>query len=78
MNEFMIRLCSVPDVENFVSFATSLNFKVFVSDGHQTVNGKSFMQMFCLDLSHPLTVTADCCEDTLRQLHQRVTQLLAH
>lgn len=77
MHDFLIRLGSVPDVENFVSISTAHDFRIFVSDGNQTVNGKSFMQMFCLDLSRHLEVTAECTEEQLLALHQEVSRLLA-
>lgn len=68
MNEFVIRLRSVSEVEEFVSLATSRNFPVQVSDGQHVVNGSSFMQMFCLILSAPLTVIAECDADSFEDM----------
>ncbi len=62
MREFTILLRSVQDVQNFVSLATVQPFPVLVGTGNQQINGKSFMGMFCLDCTAPLTVTADCDE----------------
>lgn len=77
MREFSIRLSSVPDVEAFVSISTSRNFTVSVSDGQQTVNGKSFMQMFCLDLTRHLRVFAECDDLGLyylvEEMHRRIS-----
>lgn len=78
MQEFIIRLGSVPDVENFVSISTSRDFRIQVSDGNQVVNGKSFMQMFCLDLSRHLSVTAECGEDQFSRLHEEINASLNH
>lgn len=78
MNQFIIRLTSVPEVEAFVSISTSRDFRIFVSDGNQIVNGKSFMQMFCLNLAQQLTVTAECAGDALECLRQEVHQRLAN
>lgn len=68
MHEFVIRLRSVPDVEEFVARSTACNFRVVVSDGQHLVNGSSFMQMFCLNLSAPLTVSAECDAESFEGL----------
>ena len=58
--EFEIQLRSVQDVLHFVALATSRNFPILVGDCHHQVNGKSFMEMFCLDLTFPLIVRPEC------------------
>ncbi|MDD5864651.1 MAG: hypothetical protein PUD80_08480 [Firmicutes bacterium] len=63
MREFEVRLQSVLDVQEFVSLATARPFAVGIGDGSNQVNGKSFMEMFCLDLRRPLRVVVDCCEE---------------
>ena len=77
MMEFEIRLTSVQDVQAFVSLATSKAFPVFVRDLNMTVNGKSFMEMFCLNFTHPLFVLAQCGEEQLRQLKAEMGSFLA-
>ena len=54
MREFQIRLQSVQDVQEFVSLSTARSFPVIIRDACGKVNGKSFMEMFCLDLYGPL------------------------
>ena len=54
MREFDIRLTSVQDVLDFVSLATSRGFPIKVGNSHHQVNGKSFMEMFCLNFHFPL------------------------
>ena len=49
-----IRLASVSDVREFVSLATTQPYLVLVEDGDRSVNAKSFMEMFTLNLSEPL------------------------
>ena len=61
--EFMIRLGSVRDVEEFVNLSTAQPYSVYLDDGAHRVNGKSFMEMFCIDLRRRLTVTVDCGND---------------
>lgn len=76
MNEFFIRLSSVAEVEAFAAIATSFPFPVFASDSRQSINGKSFMQMFCLRLTEPLQITAECSEELFDQFRQEVFSLL--
>lgn len=59
-SDFMIALGSVREVEEFVNIATAQPFPVYLDDGGRRINGKSFMEMFCLTLTAPLRVTADC------------------
>ncbi len=77
MNQFMIHLHSVQDVQRFVALSTTRSFRITVGDGNHTVNGKSFIEMFCLSLTQPLTVTAECGEDELQSLVQDAAQFLA-
>ena len=49
MREFEIRLRSVQEVQDFVDLATTKPFTVLVCDDYHRVNGKSFMEMFCLN-----------------------------
>ena len=60
MREFQVRLQSVQDVQEFVSLSTARSFPVAIRDTNNKVNGKSFMEMFCLTLTRPLRVTAEC------------------
>ena len=62
MREFEIRLRSVKDVQEFVGIATSRPYTVTIRDERNKINGKSFMEMFCLDFSHPLRVLCDCTD----------------
>lgn len=77
MLEFLIRLRSVQDVQDFVSLSTAQPFRVDVTDGNYTANGKSFMEMFCLCLTDSLTVFVDCDKDTLSRYKGEVWQFLA-
>jgi hypothetical protein len=61
--EFEIRLSSVRQVQDFVSLATSRSFSVIVGSPNHWVNGKSFMEMFCLNLREFVTVRPDCSQE---------------
>ena len=65
MREFQVRLQSFQDVQEFVSLSTARGFPVIIRDANNKANGKSFMEMFCLDLCGPLRVDADCSEEEL-------------
>lgn len=69
MQEFEIRLRSVQDVQDFVALATTHNFPVLVSDDNHRVNGKSFMEMFCLNFSQRLIAALDCSGSELERIH---------
>ena len=62
MREFEIRLRSVKDVQEFVAIATARPYSVTIRDERNKINGKSFMEMFCLDFSRPLRVLCDCSD----------------
>ena len=61
--EFMIRLGSVRDVEDFVRISTAQPFPIRLDDGQHRVNGKSFMELFCLVLTRPLRVSLECSQE---------------
>lgn len=58
-----IHFASVNDVKEFVGLATLQPFCVQVIDGDHAVNGKSFMEMFTLDLTNDLAVQVDNAAD---------------
>ena len=76
MREFAICLQSVQDVQEFVGLATNMAFPVQVGDGRHRVNGKSFMEMFCLDFARPLTVSAQCSEEEWEIFLRRAERFL--
>ena len=61
--EFQVRLTCVQDVLDFVTLATARPFPISVGDRRHRVNGKSFMEMFCLDFSAPITARLDCTRE---------------
>ena len=61
--EMNIRLCSFEDVQTLADLATAQPFRVWISDGRQTVDAKSLMCVFSLDLCKPLTLQLDCGEE---------------
>ena len=76
MKEFAIRLQSVKDVEDFVSMATTRAYTVIIRDASNKINGKSFMEMFCLDFTKPLRVLADCGDEEFDLLRKEAHRFL--
>lgn len=62
MEQIKIKLQSVQDIQDFVSLATAQPFPVRVGCGDHWVNGKSFMEMFGLNFSRPLSAALECGE----------------
>ena len=67
---FAIRLGSVQDVQDFVAVTTTRPFTITVRDENNKINADSFMELFCLNFSHPLRVVCDCSEAELNSLKQ--------
>ncbi len=76
MREFEIRLHSVRDVQEFVAIATACPYTVTIRDARNKIDGKCFMEMFCLDFSRPLRVLADCSEAEFEDLRSRADRFL--
>ena len=76
MLEFAIRLGSVQDVQDFVSVATTRPFSITVRDEHNKISADSFMELFCLNFSHPLRVVCNCSEAELEALKQDLTRFV--
>lgn len=75
--DFMIRLRCVRDVEDFVAMSTAKPYRVHLEDGQHRVNGKSFMEMFCLELTSPLRVCAECSQEELQELSAQCARFRA-
>jgi hypothetical protein len=67
MKEFEIQISSLQDVVTFVNLATQRPFDVLVGNVFHKVNGKSFMEMFCLNFSRPLKASMICTEEEYQQ-----------
>ena len=72
--EFQVRLTCVQDVLDFVTLATSRPFSITVGDRHHRVSGKSFMEMFCLDFSRPITARLDCSPEEFQRFRQEAAR----
>ncbi|MBQ6552274.1 MAG: HPr family phosphocarrier protein [Clostridia bacterium] len=53
-----IALTTINDVKNFVDAVSRCDFAIDLSSGRYTVDGKSIMGIFSLDLSKPISLLA--------------------
>ncbi len=56
-------LNSIDDVKQFVHYANSHTYSIDLLSGKYTVNAKSIMGIFSLDLTKPVTMVAHCDAD---------------
>ena len=76
MREFWIRLSSVQDVQEFVSLTVTRQFPITVRDERNKISSDSFMELFCLDFTHPVRIVCDCGEEELKTLQQDLNRFL--
>jgi phosphotransferase system HPr-like phosphotransfer protein len=61
--EKTIVLGQIEDVKKFVNIAMSKNYDIDLTSGKYTVNAKSIMGIFSLDLTKPIVLLAHCDSD---------------
>ncbi len=76
MLEFAIRLGSVRDVQDFVDITATRPFAITVRDEHNKISADSFMELFCLDFTHPLRVVCECTQEELNTLQKDLEPFL--
>ena len=76
MLEFAVKLRSVQDVQDFVALTTTRPFSITVRDEHNKISADSFMELFCLNFTHPLRVVCDCNEAELEALRQDLARFV--
>lgn len=70
MNNFYVQLTSINDVKQFVNAACSQMCEIDIISGRYTVDAKSIMGIFSLDLSKPITleIHSDDCDSLVEEL----------
>lgn len=64
MIKTQIRLSSIEDVRNFVRIVTGFDIEIDLISGRYTVDAKSIMGIFSLDLIKPIELVAHCDDCT--------------
>ena len=65
MNKFLIKLDTINDVKEFVNIISLCDYEVDLVSGRYSIDAKSIMGIFSLDLSRPVELQAhvdDCSE----------------
>ena len=72
MKTVKIQLVSLNDVKEFVSKTNGLPCEADLNSGRYSVDAKSIMGIFSLDLSKPIefTIHSDNCEEFLQEISQ--------
>lgn len=72
MKTFRVQLNSIGDVRRFVDTATQQTCDIVIREPNIVVDAKSLLDMFSLDLSHPLEVVfqgeGECADTFYQQL----------
>lgn len=76
MKQAIIRLTSIQDVRDFVNLMTSQTMDVDLTSGRYTVDAKSIMGIFSLDLLQPIVLTAhgDDCDELMQAIEKFVVK----
>ena len=70
MTSLFINLKTIDDVKDFVKKANAVSYEADLSIGKYTIDAKSIMGIFSLDLSRPLNLTihSDSCDDFVDEI----------
>lgn len=70
MKKLFVHLQSINDVKEFVRIANNYDCNINLISGSISIDSKSIMSIFSLDLSNPIEVEIldDDCEDLINQL----------
>ncbi|MFQ9872886.1 MAG: HPr family phosphocarrier protein [Oscillospiraceae bacterium] len=76
MKNVKIQLLAINDVKTFVNIVSKYEFDVDLISGRYSVDGKSIMGIFSLDLSKPIDVTihSDDCDAFLAEIAPYIAQ----
>lgn len=76
MHQFHVRFRTSQDVQDFIAWATVQPYTITVGNANYRVNGSSFMGMFTLDHSRPLSVHVSCSEEAFGRLLEEADRFL--
>ena len=63
MQEMYVRAKSFEDVKAISALAAQEEFQILITDGICTVNAKSLLSLFSLNMDHPLLLRLDCSKE---------------
>lgn len=59
MKDIYVKLVTIADIQEFVGAVNSINGEIDLISGRYTVDGKSIMGIFSLDLRNPIKVVPE-------------------
>lgn len=71
MKEFCVSLSSVEKIKDFVNVTNRIDGKVFLLSGRYTVDAKSIMGIFSLDLSKPMNLEIEVWKEEYKDMFER-------
>jgi phosphotransferase system HPr-like phosphotransfer protein len=74
MKSHVIVLKSIVDVKNFVNITNRYDFDIDLESGRYTVDAKSIMGIFSLDLSKPITVHIYAEDENAQRFEEEIMQ----
>lgn len=76
MKTFMIKLATLEDVRRFVNIVTAFEGDIDLKSGRYTVDAKSIMGIFSLDLLSPVEMTIHCdnCDKIVENLKEFIVE----
>lgn len=75
MNEMMITLSNIQDIREFVNCVILTDYDVDLVQGRYTVDAKSIMGIFSLDLLSPIKLVAH--SENVEELYQSISKFKA-
>lgn len=76
MLEFEVTLTSINHVKEFVTAASMMSCEIDVTSGRYTIDAKSIMGLFSLDLTKPITVQVRGTEAQGQEFRDAVKELV--
>lgn len=76
MKEFQVLLTSINHVKDFVTAASMCSCDIDVTSGRYTIDAKSIMGLFSLDLSKPITIRVLGTEQEAAEFYQAVKSVV--
>lgn len=76
MKEFHVRFRSLKEVQDFVSFASTLPYKLLVGNDRFQVHATSFMALIALNCRKSQRVVVECSDEEFEALLQQAERFL--
>ena len=76
MKEFQVLLTSINHVKDFVTAASMCSCDIDVTSGRYTIDAKSIMGLFSLDISQPINIRVLGTEQEAAEFYQAVKSVV--